>query len=108
MYGRHLTEIPKMALTRLVPVLNPDITPDPNDPNNYCASCQWAYPERDYFRKYLKTPHAMIIVPLTPGNPIPKLDIVPELNDPQSILSVMSKNLQKKTYTVSISLRFTR
>jgi hypothetical protein len=49
----------KMNLPLLIPKPNPDIEPDPNDPNLYCKSCDSKYLTSAKYMYHLRYVHKM-------------------------------------------------
>lgn len=67
----------KMHLTRLNAKCNPNISPDPNNVDNYCNSCNWTYSSRKNYLSHLKDKHNIISQKLVPGP-----NILSDVDDP--------------------------
>lgn len=54
LYRRHMKRVHQMDLNNKV---DPNIQPDPEDPNFYCKPCQRHYSTRKYFRHHIRLFH---------------------------------------------------
>jgi hypothetical protein len=59
------------------PILNPRQTPDANDPNFYCRSCEKTCTNQSFYRRHLRRIHQIIIDNLARRRVIVNPDIIP-------------------------------
>lgn len=85
LYTRHIhrheasgyTNKPLKTLKNRVSRADPNITPDYDDPNGYCKSCNKTYKSRAIYKEHLRKFHIMAKYPKSIPNP----EILPEMSD---------------------------
>lgn len=95
-YRDHLEKVHKIILPKLQKSTeNPDISPDINDPNFYCKSCQTKYKSRRNYRAHLRHKQKMQLTPLKKQTTFDSTISVGDTKKPDNT----SCSLCKYTYT---------
>lgn len=76
---------------------NPQLTPDINDPNNYCQSCDYTCRSRYIFRSHLKKIHQISLERAThPKRPIKNPDLTLDPNDKDFYSCACDKHFNRR------------
>lgn len=66
-----------------LPAHYPNITPNPDDENNHCSSCNRFYASKRHYRYHLENVHKMVLPRLRQtSRPTPNPSILPDIRDP--------------------------